>query len=299
MRRAHNTGMATGVILLALLGCAIVARAQVADPVRAAADLEVARMLNDALQSEDPAVKLRIYEKILKEKDPLNTEARAGFKEAKVAVDQKKAVEAEKERDAEKKRADKERGRMALRAAESMYLTGDFLGARQKFNEAMSLGQSGPNVQRVGGLISSAESGSKMRLYALSGGAAVVILGLVWWIVSLFRKGQPYVEILTGAARGRRFAIENDVLTVGALAQKGEEKNDVVVSDAEKTISRFHCEVHRKGKRFYLVDCQSANGTRLDGRTIPAGRLIPLKRGARIQLGASCTLKFGFERRKR
>lgn len=302
MRRAHIARLVGGAILLglALLGDVCVGRAQVAElpAARAGEDPEISKMLVQALKTQDPQEKLKIYEKIL-EKDPANIEARREYKEAKGAVDQKNAAAAEQAKKEASKRSDESRGRIALRAAESAFLTGDLLGARQKLTEAKSLGQSGPDVMRIERFIGNNELKGTRGLYALLGGAGLLLLGLLLWMVLLFRKGQPYVEILTGSARGRRYPIEKEVLTIGALAQKGEEKNDVVVSDPEKTISRFHCEVHRKGKSFYLVDCQSANGTRLDGRAIPPGRLIPLKRGAHIQLGASCTLKFGFERRKK
>jgi FHA domain len=303
MRRAHSARLENGAVLVALvlLGGGCVARAQVADQpaaVRAGEDPEISRLHLDALKTEDPEEKLKIYDKILA-KDPANVEARQGFKDAKVAAGQKRAALAEKAKNDEKQRADQARGRTALRAAESALYTGDIFGARQKLNEAKSFGQSGPDVLRIERIIANDEWKSKAGRFAGFGVGGVLFVGLLLWMVSLFRKGQPYVEVLTGTARGRRFPVEKDVLTIGALAQKGEEKNDVVVSDPEKTISRFHCEVHRKGKSFYVVDCKSANGTRLDGRAIPAGRLIPLKRGAHIQLGASCTLKFGFERRKR
>jgi|ERR1017187_5434964 hypothetical protein len=302
MKRAHIAWTVGGVILLglALLGVVDVTRAQVVEqpPVRVGEDPEISKMLVQALKSEDPQEKLKIYEKIL-EKDPANSDARREYKEAKFAVDQKNAAAAQETRKKKEEIETKSRGRAALRAAESALLTGDFLGARQKLNEAKSLGQSGPDVLRIERYIGNAEGAGTLRRYAVLGGAGVLLLGLLLWMVSLFRRGQPYVEILTGSARGQRYPVEKDVLTIGALAQKGEEKNDVVVSDREKTISRFHCEVHRKGKSCYVVDCQSANGTRLDGRSIPPGRLIPLKRGAHIQLGASCTLKFGFERRKK
>jgi hypothetical protein len=254
-------------------------------------------MLLKALKTDDPDAKLAIYDEILKIEP--NADARAGYKEAKAAADQKHAAAAAEAQKQNDKRVAEIRGKAALKAAEQALIARDFMGARAKLNEAKSLGQTGPDFLRIERLVSAAESKATMWRYSALGAAGVVLLGAALWMVSLFRKGQPYVETLTGAAGRRRYPIEKDVLTIGALAQKGEEKNDIVVTDPEKTVSRFHCEIHRKGRNFYLVDCRSANGTRLDGRLIPAGRLVPVKRGARIQLGASCTLKFGFERRKR
>jgi pSer/pThr/pTyr-binding forkhead associated (FHA) protein len=126
-----------------------------------------------------------------------------------------------------------------------------------------------------------------------------VLAGLILWIVSFFRRGQAYLELAPAdGSRGRRYPVDKDVLTVGAVTEWQGDPIDIVAPDPEKLISRLHCAIHRKGRDYYVVD-HSSNGTLLDGRMIPRRLLIPLKRGSRIQLGSDFTLKFGFERRKK
>src|ERR1017187_8187178 len=115
MRRAHKARAVSGAILLGLvlLGCgADVARAQVAEqpPARVAEDPEISRWHVEALKTGDPEEKLRIYDKILA-RDPANTDARLGYKEAKVAVDDKRKADAEKAKTGEKQRNEQVRGR--------------------------------------------------------------------------------------------------------------------------------------------------------------------------------------------
>jgi hypothetical protein len=254
-------------------------------------------MLVQAIKTDDPEQKLKIYEKIV-EKDPGNSEARLGLKEARTAVAQKRAADADQARKQNDKRATEARGRTALAAAESALFVGNLSLARQKLNEAKTLGQSGSKVNDVERYITVAESRLTFRRYLFFGGAGAAVLAVIVWIVSFISKRQPYIEILSGPARGRRYPVEKDVITIGAVEQQGQDKNDIVVSDPEKTVSRLHCELHRKGEKFYVLDCDSSNGTRIDGRPVLPGRLFPLKRGSRIQLGMSCELKFGMERRK-
>jgi hypothetical protein len=308
MGKAHSARLVSGAVLLGLAlaagVCAARAQATEQPAARAVEDPEVTRMLDQAVKTDDPEIKRKIYCDEILEKDQASAEhraeARQGCKEAMAAVAQKRVAAEEEKRKKDKKREDDARGRAALSAARSAYYSSppNLSLALQKLNAAKSLGQSGPDLDSL-------EKDLGQRIWRRTLGRAVgfgcgmaALTGLILWIVFLFRKKQPYIEVLTGPDRGRRHPIEKDIVTIGALAQKGEEKNDIVVSDREKTISRFHCEIHRKGRKVYLVDCNSANGTRLDGRAIPPGRLVPLKRGARIRLGADCELKFGLERRK-
>ena len=47
-----------------------------------------------------------------------------------------------------------------------------------------------------------------------------------------------------------------------------------------------------------MIDCNSANGTRLDKKRVRSDEPQRLKNGARLELAGTTTLRFGLERRK-
>jgi hypothetical protein len=79
---------------------------------------------------------------------------------------------------------------------------------------------------------------------------------------------------------GECFPLQQDVTTVG----RGE---DVDISLQDKTVSRLHAEIVRRGDHFYVSDLGlSANGTRVNGR--PVGRRV-LQQGDVVTFGAART----------
>jgi pSer/pThr/pTyr-binding forkhead associated (FHA) protein len=64
-------------------------------------------------------------------------------------------------------------------------------------------------------------------------------------------------------------------------------------------ISRFHCQIHRKGNKLYIVDCKSANGTWVDQKRIKPGEFMPVKKGGRIDLAGVCMMRVGVEKVKK
>ena len=127
--------------------------------------------------------------------------------------------------------------------------------------------------------------------------ASVVALGLIIWLVVRIRRKDPFVEVVIGPERGRRLAFDGDVLRIGAVPEDDQGQNDFVVPDPGRMISRFHCEIHRRANRYYLIDLGSTNGTFLNNRQLQPGAKTPLKRGARFRLGDQCVIRLGFERR--
>ena len=114
------------------------------------------------------------------------------------------------------------------------------------------------------------------------------------------RRSKRHVEnvVRVGILEDRkRFEFSGDVLHIGAVGQDGGSKNEVVVPDAELLISRFHCEIHRRGSKFYVFDVKSANGTFVDKRRIKPGRPVRLRNGSRVDLAGVCSLRLGFDRK--
>jgi len=89
------------------------------------------------------------------------------------------------------------------------------------------------------------------------------------------------------------------VVHIGAVPEDGGSKNDIVVHDVERMISRFHCEIHHKEGKLFLNDLNSSNGTFVDKKKVPPGRPVRIKSGSQVALGGSCTLRVGFEKKKK
>ncbi len=126
---------------------------------------------------------------------------------------------------------------------------------------------------------------------------AAFALGLVTLMVRRSRKKDPYVEIIKGVEKGKRCRIDKDVICIGAVQEDGGDRNDIVIQDVERMISRFHCEIHHKGEKLYLFDCSSANGTFLDGKPVLPGKPYRIKKGARIDLAGTCVMRLDLQRR--
>ena len=88
-------------------------------------------------------------------------------------------------------------------------------------------------------------------------------------------------------------------LHIGAVAEDGGNKNEIVVRDLERMISRSHCEIHKRNGKFFLIDCGSANGTRLDGQRVKPGKPVRVKSGARVELAGTCAMRLGWEKQKK
>lgn len=73
----------------------------------------------------------------------------------------------------------------------------------------------------------------------------------------------------------KKIAVGNKKLTIGR-----DESNDIVLS--YPTVSKFHAYVEHKNEKYYLVDNNSKNGTRVNGLVI--GRPCALKSGDIIQI---------------
>src|SRR4051794_35286646 len=80
--------------------------------------------------------------------------------------------------------------------------------------------------------------------------------------------------------RGDEF-LEEVVLARAVMGLGRHPQNDIVLDD--RSLSRFHARVERRGDRFVVVDCGAQNGVHLNGeRVVGESSLTP---GDRITLG--------------
>jgi DNA-binding NtrC family response regulator len=92
------------------------------------------------------------------------------------------------------------------------------------------------------------------------------------------------LAVIDGPSRGARATVGSEIARVGTA-----DGNDLVLAD--RTVSRFHCELSVRGEAIVIRDCGSTNGTLIDGvrvreAEIPPGTLVRIGGSAfRVELG--------------
>jgi hypothetical protein len=122
---------------------------------------------------------------------------------------------------------------------------------------------------------------------ALYGATAVGVLGLGALLVVRWKRRRRWLHVVEGPEVGRRFKLEKDVITIGAVG----EDVDWVIDDPHRRLSRKHCQIARSGRHFWIVDL-SRNGTCLNGRMLPKGEPVLLRRNDEISLVDEVVLIF-------
>ncbi len=84
--------------------------------------------------------------------------------------------------------------------------------------------------------------------------------------------------ILGGSEKGNSFALERDLVTIG----RGPESN---IRLGDKSVSRRHLEIIRKGNKYFIKDLKSKNGTYVDGEKIESGKPFEIEQGLPIAIG--------------
>jgi pSer/pThr/pTyr-binding forkhead associated (FHA) protein len=86
--------------------------------------------------------------------------------------------------------------------------------------------------------------------------------------------------ILSGPEGGRSFKLREGVNFVGRSMD-----NDVRIQD--RTVSRKHIKITKKGDKYFLTDLRSRNGTFFDGAYLASGSEVEAKEGVPIGIGTS------------
>ncbi len=105
-------------------------------------------------------------------------------------------------------------------------------------------------------------------------------------------KRQAMLEIIDGVGRGKLYTIDRPVFRIGsAVSDRPEERNDLILSDADAFISRYHCTIVRKNDKYFLID-SSLNGTYLDEDLLDRGEHRPLEDGDEFSIAGMARVKF-------
>jgi adenylate cyclase len=88
------------------------------------------------------------------------------------------------------------------------------------------------------------------------------------------------LHVLNGTQAGQQFALREGANYVGRSSD-----NDIPIED--KTVSRKHLRIQKKGDKYYLSDLSSRNGTFFDGNYLAPGLEVEVKEGVPIAVGMS------------
>jgi len=100
------------------------------------------------------------------------------------------------------------------------------------------------------------------------------------------------LRVIDGIGRGRMYTITSDIFRIGAaLSDRVEERNDLIISDSEQHVSRFHCSLLRRKKRWTIVD-SSINGTWINDRQLTLGEPVALRDGDTITIAGVARMTF-------
>ena len=145
-----------------------------------------------------------------------------------------------------------------------------------------------------------------LMIFAAAAIAVAVIIGV--FARKIFKRGEGggdakagppaaagrkiLVKVVDGIGRGKLLPIESDVFRIGAAASdKPEEHNDLIISDADARVSRFHCSIIRRGKDYFIVD-SSLNGTSLNDKPLERGEHRRLRDGDDVTIADVSRVKF-------
>jgi hypothetical protein len=258
-------------------------------------------LMAQALKTSDPDQQVAIYDQIL-QLNPSNSVAFTGRQQAQQKIDQARAERERQQAEAEqqtKSQSEREtNGNAALQNAESEFFAGKLKLAGSHLAIAEKLIPENPRVQQLRTRLDQVLSARRRTQGLLIGGGAAALLLIIAALLISARKKDAYLEIIDGFEKGKRFPLDQEVVHIGAVAQDGGVKNEIVVRDMSRLVSRFHCEIHRDKGHYYLIDCNSANGTKVDRERVRPGKPIRLKSGARIELAGISTMQLGWQRSK-
>ncbi len=100
------------------------------------------------------------------------------------------------------------------------------------------------------------------------------------------------LRVIDGIGRGRIYTIDSDMFRIGAAeSDRAEERNDLIISDEDGMVSRFHCSLLRRKKKWTIVD-SSINGTWVNDEPLARGEPVPLRDGDAITIAGVSRMTF-------
>jgi pSer/pThr/pTyr-binding forkhead associated (FHA) protein len=88
----------------------------------------------------------------------------------------------------------------------------------------------------------------------------------------------PNIYIMNGPDKGRSFEVDEESIFVGRAPD-----NEIHVND--KSVSRKHLKIVKRGEKYFVTDLGSKNGTFIDGMRITGGKEYEVREGMPISAG--------------
>jgi hypothetical protein len=261
---------------------------------------QLRQLTAQALEAKDPAEVVRINKQILL-LDPADLPAQQRLDKAREKLDRANAEQAKAEQQQHEAEstteANKRRREGLMQQSQEKLIHEDLDGSRKDLNDAERLGATGPQTERLKSII---VQRMRSRLLMRLGIGATGLIGLSALIMLLWRSRNrtltPYLLTVDGVEKGKRHLLNQDVTHLGAVDTDSGKKNEILVRDPDRMVSRFHCEVHRRGNTFYAIDLNSSNGTFLGSKRLQPGVAVRLRDGRRIALAKAATFELQLER---
>lgn len=99
------------------------------------------------------------------------------------------------------------------------------------------------------------------------------------------------IIVTEGDMKGRTFGMDGETVFIGRSS-----KNDIQIQDG--AISRKQLKIFRIGKKFFVEDLKSTNGTMINGEQIPPGEGFEVDEGDSISIGGTVLQLVHFPPRK-
>jgi len=269
-------------------------------PEEKARETQVRSLTTEALNSSSPEDSIRINKQILV-LDPADMPAQQRLDKAQAEVDASNALKEhgiELNHASAAKLEENASRRDALLLETQDALLHDNTGqARDKLNDAQRMGALGPEVDHLQSII---ETRTRNRIMLWVGLGGISGIGIIFAGIFLWRRRRQvivtYLVALDGPEKGKRYLLNQEVTHLGGVAMDGSKKNEVIVRDPDRLVSRFHCEVHKRRNACYVIDLDSSNGTFLKNQRLAPGVPARMRDGDRLSLARAASFKLQFER---
>jgi len=88
----------------------------------------------------------------------------------------------------------------------------------------------------------------------------------------------PKIYIMSGSDKGRSFEVDQEAIFIGRAPD-----NEIHIKD--KSVSRKHLKIVKRGEKHYVTDLGSKNGTFIEGMRIAGGKEYEVREGMPIAVG--------------